>query len=380
MKKKIILITERRADYTKLKPILLEIIKSKKLDYRLIVTGSHLSQDHGYTISEILKDKIKIHYKFSLISKKFDDSGGEMSRMIGKSIYNISKILEKEKPDLVLAGFDIGANFAASIIAAHMNIPLAHIEGGEKTGTIDEPLRHSISKFSNFHFTSHLDAKLRLEKMGENKNHIFVVGNTALDNIKSIEPISKSILSKKYNIDFSKKYIIVILHTVTSEIEQNILHLKKLIQVISELNLQSLWIYGNSDAGSKKIITFLKHSKLNQINSIPHDDYINLLKFSSGLVGNSSSGIIEAPFLKIPTLNIGTRQNNRLHSYSVIDSNFDKKNLKKAMQKILYDKNFQKNIRKQKNHYGNGNSAKKIVKILENLNLKNFSTQKIFID
>lgn len=380
MKKKIILITERRADYTKLKPILLEIIKSKKLDYRLIVTGSHLSQDHGYTISEILKDKIKIHYKFSLISKKFDDSGGEMSRMIGKSIYNISKILEKEKPDLVLAGFDIGANFAASIIAAHMNIPLAHIEGGEKTGTIDEPLRHSISKFSNFHFTSHLDAKLRLEKMGENKNHIFVVGNTALDNIKSIEPISKSILSKKYNIDFSKKYIIVILHTVTSEIEQNILHLKKLIQVISELNLQSLWIYGNSDAGSKKIITFLKQSKLNQINSIPHDDYINLLKFSSGLVGNSSSGIIEAPFLKIPTLNIGTRQNNRLHSYSVIDSNFDKKNLKKAMQKILYDKNFQKNIRKQKNHYGNGNSAKKIVKILENLNLKNFSTQKIFID
>lgn len=380
MKKKIILITERRADYTKLKPILLEIIKSKKLDYRLIVTGSHLSQDHGYTISEILKDKIKIHYKFSLISKKFDDSGGEMSRMIGKSIYNISKILEKEKPDLVLAGFDIGANFAASIIAAHMNIPLAHIEGGEKTGTIDEPLRHSISKFSNFHFTSHLDAKLRLEKMGENKNHIFVVGNTALDNIKSIEPISKSILSKKYNIDFSKKYIIVILHTVTSEIEQNILHLKKLIQVISELNLQSLWIYGNSDAGSKKIITFLKHSKLNQINSIPHDDYINLLKFSSGLVGNSSSGIIEAPFLKIPTLNIGTRQNNRLHSYSVIDSNFEKKNLKKAMQKILYDKNFQKNIRKQKNHYGNGNSAKKIVKILENLNLKNFSTQKIFID
>lgn len=380
MKKKIILITERRADYTKLKPILLEIIKSKKLDYRLIVTGSHLSQDHGYTISEILKDKIKIHYKFSLISKKFDDSGGEMSRMIGKSIYNISKILEKEKPDLVLAGFDIGANFAASIIAAHMNIPLAHIEGGEKTGTIDEPLRHSISKFSNFHFTSHLDAKLRLEKMGENKNHIFVVGNTALDNIKSIEPISKSILSKKYNIDFSKKYIIVILHTVTSEIEQNILHLKKLIQVISELNLQSLWIYGNSDAGSKKIITFLKQSKLNQINSIPHDDYINLLKFSSGLVGNSSSGIIEAPFLKIPTLNIGTRQNNRLHSYSVIDSNFEKKNLKKAMQKILYDKNFQKNIRKQKNHYGNGNSAKKIVKILENLNLKNFSTQKIFID
>jgi len=376
MKKKILVITERRADYSKFKPVLKKIAKSQKLDYFLIVTGSHMLEEHGNTMEEIKKDGFKITSFFSMYEKNSSDTGAGMMRAFGRAIDNLTSQIEKIKPDIILAGFDIGANFASAIIGSHMNIPVAHIEGGEVTGTIDDSIRHATTKFAHLHFTSNYQATRRLIKMGENPKYVFTVGNPSLDAILDLKNIHEDILEKKYNLDFKKPFIIMLQHTVTSEIDKIDLHVLKTIHAIKELNIQAIIIHGNADAGSKKILKVIKNSKIKRYPTIPFDEFINLLKHSSALVGNSSSGIIEAPFLHVPSINIGTRQEGRLHSNSVIDVGYDKKQIKNAIMKVIEDKKFLKKIKKLKSLYGNGQASDKIVNILEKTNQKNIPIQK----
>ena len=376
MKKKILLVTERRADYSKLKPILNEIKNSKKLDYYLIVTGSHLLKEHGKTINEIRKDNFTIHKTFRMYDSNGKDSGGDMVRSFGRAIMELSKIIENVKPDIILTGFDIGANLAAAVVGAHMNIHVAHIEGGEVSGTIDDSIRHATTKFAHLHFTSNKDATNRIIKMGENKKNVFTVGNPVLDNLKNIPKINPKILAKKYNLDLKKPFIILLQHTVTTEVNIQSKYITSIINAIKEINIQSIIISGNADAGSKNLLKIINQSKLNQFKTIPYIEFINLLKYSSGLVGNSSSGIIETPFLKIPTVNIGSRQSGRLKATSVMNTTYDKNSIKKAILYVLNNKKFLASLKSTKSLYGTGNSGKKIIKILENLDLKNISIQK----
>ena len=376
MKKKILLVTERRADYSKLKPILNEIKNSKKLDYYLIVTGSHLLKEHGKTINEIRKDNFTIHKTFRMYDSNGKDSGGDMVRSFGRAIMELSKIIENVKPDIILTGFDIGANLAAAVVGAHMNIHVAHIEGGEVSGTIDDSIRHATTKFAHLHFTSNKDATNRIVKMGENKKNVFTVGNPVLDNLKNIPKINPKILAKKYNLDLKKPFIILLQHTVTTEVNIQSKYITSIINAIKEINIQSIIISGNADAGSKNLLKIINQSKLNQFKTIPYVEFINLLKISSALVGNSSSGIIETPFLRIPTVNIGSRQSGRLRATSVIDTNYNKNSIKKTILFVLNNKKFLTSLKSTKSLYGTGNSAKKIIKILENLNLNNVSIQK----
>jgi len=365
MKRKILVITERRADFSKFKQILEEISKSKKLEYFLVVTGSHLLQEHGLTINEIKKEKFKISSYFSMYRKNRKDFGSEMTRALGTSIIELSSIIEKLKPDIILAGFDIGANLAGAIVGSHMNILVAHVEGGDVTGTIDESIRHAITNFSHLHFTSNEHATKRLIKMGENPNFIFTVGSPVLDSISKIKPIRISVLEKKYGLNFQEPFVVVLQHTVTTELDNVNENLLKTIKAIKELNIQAIIIRGNADAGSQKMLKILKNSKIIYYPTIPFNEFINILKKSSALIGNSSSGIIEAPFLHIPTINIGTRQQGRIKAESIIDVNYDKIQIKKAIHKILNDKKFLKIVIKCKSLHGNGNSAKKIIKKLK---------------
>lgn len=376
MKRKILIVTERRADYSKFRPILREIKKSKKLKYYLIVTGSHLLTEHGSTVNEIRKDGFKITSTFPMYKKNKSDTGAEMVRAFGRSILNLSYIIEKLKPDIILSGFDIGANFASAIIGAHVNIIVGHVEGGEVTGTIDESIRHATTKFAHLHFTSNLEATNRIIKMGENPRYVFTVGNPSLDGIVEIKDMPRKELEKKYGLDFNKPFVIMLQHTVTSEVDKISQHVLQTIEAIKEMNIQALIIYGNADAGSKKISEIIKYSKIKQYPTIPFNEYVNLLKYASALIGNSSSGIIEAPFLHIPSINIGTRQDGRLQASSIIDVGYNKQQIKKAIKKSLEDKKFLTSVKKCKSLYGDGNASKKIVKILENLDLKKMPIQK----
>ena len=371
-----LVITERRADYSKFKPVLKEIKKSSKLEYFLIVTGSHLLKEHGFTINEIRNDGFKISSKFNMYSRRKPDSGSEMAKATGKTIIHLSKLIEKVKPDIILAGFDIGANLAAALVGAHMNIIVAHIEGGEVTGTIDESIRHATSKFSHIHFTTNSEATKRLIKMGEDSRYVFTVGNPSLDSIKEIKSISKKILEKEFGLNFRKPFVVILQHTVTTELDRIDKYFFETVRAIKELDIQAIIIYGNADAGSKKLLQVIKKSNIKQYNSLPFSKYINLLKYASELVGNSRSGIMEAPFLHIPSINIGTRQKGRMASMSVLNVDYNNREIKKAITKSINDKKFLKKIKKQKNLYGDGKASKRIVKILEQINLKKIPIQK----
>jgi len=376
LKKKILFITERRADYSKIRPVIDAIKKSKKFDYYLVVTGSHLLKKHGYTINEIKKDGFVIYKKFNMFYENEEDTSSTMTMAFGRAVFSLTKIIKSLKPDIVFSGFDLGGNFAAAIIGAHMNIHVAHLEGGEVTGTIDEPIRHAISKFAHIHFTSNEEATKRLVKMGEDRRNIFTVGNPSLDAIKSIKFFPKTELEKEFKINLQKPFLLVVQHTVTTEINDIDRYFLETINAIKELDIQSIIIAGNIDAGSQKIKKIIKNSKISYYENLPFVKYISLLYHSSAIIGNSSSGIMEAPFLHVPSINVGTRQEGRSKTKSIINVGYDKKEIKKAINKVITNKKFSTLIKKQKNQHGNGTAAKKIRHILEKLDLEKIPIQK----
>jgi GDP/UDP-N,N'-diacetylbacillosamine 2-epimerase (hydrolysing) len=376
MKKNILIITERRADYSKFKPILNEIKKSNKLDYFLIVTGSHLLKEYGLTINEIKKDGFTIHSKFQMYDKKKKDTGREMVDSLGRCILKLSQKIEQLKPHIILSGFDLGSNLAVALVGAHMNIPVVHVEGGEITGTIDDPIRHAISRFAHIHFVTNSTASDRLIKMGEDPKSIHIVGNTSIDSIKTVPIISKKKLEDEFKINLAEPLVIVIQHTVTSEVHSVEKNIQKTLNAIKELKIQAILIHGNADAGSQKIFKIIKKTEIKQYSTLSFEKYVNLLKYSSALVGNSSSGIMESPFLHVPSVNIGTRQSGRLQSICTINVDYDKNEIKSAITKAISNKYFQRKCNIEKSLYGEGDSAKKIIKILEKLNLQKVSIQK----
>ena len=374
-KKKIMLITERRADYSRFKPILTLIKKDKYLTYDLVVTGLHLLKTHGKTINEIKKDKFIIHKTIKNFSNKnLNMTGAEMTTALGITFLELSNYVKKIKPDIILSGFDIGANFVLTVIGAHLNIPVVHIQGGEVTGSIDESLRHAMSKFSNYHLVANQDAKNRLIKMGEIKKDIFVVGCPSIDALNSEKNINFKKICKKFKINHKKKFILLIQHPVTSELQKAKDQILNTLEAINKNGIQTLVILPNNDAGYFDIVKKIKQSKLQWTETLSLAEYKTLLKKCSVLVGNSSSGIHEAATYKVPVVNIGTRQNKRLKPKNVISVKHSSKDIFKAINKAL-SSTYIKKIAKIKNPYGDGNSAVKIIKILKKMDLKR-NTQK----
>jgi UDP-hydrolysing UDP-N-acetyl-D-glucosamine 2-epimerase len=375
-KRKILIVTERRADYSRFKPILKKLKNNNFFEYFIIVTGTHLIKQHGLTIKQIQKDNFKIFFKFKNFKNNKTDDASNMVYAMGQTFLNIAKIIKKIKPDMILSGFDIGANFALTVAGAHFNIPVAHIQGGEVTGSIDESLRHAMSKFSNYHLVANLDAKKRLIKMGERANSIFVVGCPSLDALLNEKIIKDSFLEKKFGLDLSKKFFIVIQHPVTTENKESGKQMTETINAIKKSKIQTLFVLPNNDSGYKSIIREIKKNNLKWTKTLNLSEYKSLLLKSSILIGNSSSGIHEAASFRVPVINIGSRQFGRLKPQNVIDAKHNSNDIYSKIIYCLNNKIYIKKIKKIKNPYGNGNSAKKIVNILKKINL-NQSTQKI---
>jgi UDP-hydrolysing UDP-N-acetyl-D-glucosamine 2-epimerase len=376
LKRKILIITERRADYSRFKPIINLIKKSKRLSYELIVTGSHLLKKHGFTIKEIKKDNIKIDYQIkSFIEKKNIHDGESMILALGKIFIEISKIIKKSKPDIILSGFDIGANFALTVAGAHLNIPVAHIQGGEVTGSIDESLRHAMSKFSNYHLVANNDAKKRLIRMGERRENIFNVGCPSLDALFLEKKIDPSDISKKFKIDVKKNFIIVIQHPVTSEEKQSGKQILETIEAVKKSLLPALFVLPNNDSGHDDIIKAIKKSRIRWTENFSLSEYSTLLSYARILIGNSSSGIHEAASFKLPVINIGTRQNGRLKPKNIINADYNRHDIYNKIKFCMSNKKYSKTIKSLRNPYGDGKSSLKILKILDKIDLTK-STQK----
>jgi GDP/UDP-N,N'-diacetylbacillosamine 2-epimerase (hydrolysing) len=376
LKRKILIITERRADYSRFKPIINLIKKSKKLSYELIVTGSHLLKKHGFTIQEIKKDNIKIHYQIkNFIEKKNINDGESMILALGKIFIEISKIIKKSKPDIILSGFDIGANFALTVAGAHLNIPVAHIQGGEVTGSIDESLRHAMSKFSNYHLVANNDAKKRLIKMGERRENIFNVGCPSLDALFLEKKIDPPEILKKFKINVKKNFIIIIQHPVTSEDKHSGKQILETIEAVKKSRLPALFVLPNNDSGHFDIIKVIKKSSIQWTETLSLSQYSTLLSYARILIGNSSSGIHEAASFKLPVINVGTRQNGRLKPKNIVNADYNRNDIYNKIKFCMSNKKFLKIIKSLKNPYGDGKSSLKIVKILDKIDLTK-STQK----
>lgn len=374
--KKILIITERRADFSRFKPII-DHFHKEKLKYNLIVTGVHLSKKHGFTINEIKSGKYKISSQFEMFDKNFykRNTGLEMSIAIGKAFIEIPNMVKKFQPDLILSGFDIAANFAITVIGAHMNVPVAHIQGGEVSGTIDESLRHAMSKFAHFHLTANQDSKNRLIKLGEEKNSIKIVGCPSIDALLSEKNLDRSYILKKFKIDINKPFFLILQHPVTTEINSTKKNILETMKALKSFKEEKLFIFPNNDAGSKNIIATLRKNKIIYAPTLNLQEYKSLLSKCKILIGNSSSGIHEAASFKKPVVNIGTRQQGRLKPSNVIDSPYDTKKIIKAIKKGLSQK-FKKKLINLKNPYGDGKSAIKIVKFIKNTDFKKTKIQK----
>ena len=381
MKKKITVLTTSRADYGFLCPLLNKIEKEKTLELKLIVCGSHLSDKHGKTVTEIIKDKRKIHYKY----KTLLNSKTSTSQSMELAIKGFSEAIDRTRPDLIFLPADRYEILAAASVALVKKIPVAHYAGGQLTeGAWDNSIRHAVTKLSQIHFVATKLCKKRLMQMGEDPSKIIITGSLGIENIKKMNFIKKEKLEKIINFKFGKKSALVTIHPETlgkHSPKSIVINLLEALKHFKDINL--LFTIPNADEGNKIIIKKIKkfvNQKANKSTFIPslgRKFYLSSMNLVDFVVGNSSSGIIETPSFKIPTINIGDRQKGRIKSQSIIDCKSLKGEIIKSIRKC-YNIKFLKKLEKIKNPYGEGNSSEKIIKVIKNITLDNILTKKFY--
>jgi len=375
MKKKICFVLVNRANYGRVKYLMQEIKRSKKFILQITLISSPLLKKYGKLDEIIKKDGFKINASF------YTHIEGEnlhtMTKSTALSLLELSSCFQNLNPHLVFTIGDRYESLATAICASYTNIFLCHLQGGELSGSIDERVRHAVTKLSDLHFVATTRSKKIVEKMGENPRMVFNVGCPSIDIIKKIN-FKKKINLKKYQggigpiINLEKPYYVILLHPVTTNYLENNNLINELLLVVKNLNEQIIWIWPNNDAGAdlitKKLRSFReknKNLKINFYTNFETEDYLKIIKRCKCLIGNSSSGIREASYLRIPVINVGDRQKFRERGNNVIDQVVNHKKILKSI-KFISAKKIKKN-----NIYGNGDSSKKILNILSKIKLNN---------
>ena len=381
--RKICFVIYNRANYGRIKGLLYLLKNQKNISLKIVLASSSILKKYG-SLNEILKkDGFKIDYKF--YSHLEGENKYTMTKSSGLIILELSSIFEALKPDLVVTTGDRYETLATAICASYMNICLAHIQGGELTGSIDEKVRHSVTKLSDYHFVATKKAKKIVLQMGEREKTVFITGCPSVDIIKRTD-LRKKIQLKKYNfgigekINFNEKYLVVLLHPDTTEENNNKKIVNETLNALKKIKHQIIWLWPNNDSGanviSNNLRKFRENTKIKNVNfykNFEPEDYLRLINGCSCLVGNSSSGIRESSFLGIPVVNIGNRQSLREKGKNVIDVDLNKNEILKAVQKQIKKKKY-----RQENIYGSGNSEKKICNLLKKVKIRHKKTFKIF--
>lgn len=379
--KKITIFTGSRADYSLLKPLISLFKEDEEIDLNLIVSGSHLSREFGNTWKEIKKDGFNINFKIRILTKSDSPSG--ILESMSNGLKKIANVFEEDRPHLLIVLGDRYEAMVASQAAMIFKIPIAHIHGGESTfGLIDEAIRHSITKMSHLHFAATENYKKRIIQLGENPKKVWNVGAPGYDNIKQTSFYDKETVEKKLNINIKFPLFLVTFHPVTLKDKDTEIFNFSISELIKE-NGTIIITGANADTNGKEIRTISKKfekkykNKIFVFDSLGSNLYLSLMKISSLVVGNSSSGIIEAPYLGVASLDIGERQKGRMFSPSVIHSKDNlrdiKKNLKRALSSAHRDLSA-----KKKSIYGKHGASKKIYKIIKNHNFSNLLIKEFY--
>lgn len=365
--KKVLVVTGTRADYGIYYPILKAIDLQVDMELHLLVTGMHLSHQHGYTVKYIEKDGFRISSKIECLLQ--GSTNGNMARSIGIAILGMTQAMEEISPDCVIILGDRGEMLAAAIVSSHLNIPLLHLHGGEVSGTIDESVRHAISKLSHIHLVATEGSKVRLRRLGEDPWRIHVVGAPRIETILTAELPSIKVVKEKYGLNFNGDYFLFVYHPVTTQNEE-IEQLDAMINVLLHQESDVICILPNADAGSDDILAiylrYENNSKIHYVKSFEQFDFLTVLKYCNMMIGNSSSGIIEAASFHIPVINIGSRQNKRERSRNIIDISANPLELKMAIEHAQMNQ-FREIVNQAKNVYDGGDTSNKVVEIIRNI-------------
>lgn len=374
VKKKIVFLTGTRADFGKLKSLIRISQNSDKYDVHIFATGMHMNAKYGSTVDEIEKSGFKNIYKFIN-----HDTIEHMDRTLAKTIDGFSDYVSQLQPDLIVVHGDRVEAMAGAIVGSLNNILVTHIEGGEISGTIDELIRHSVSKLSHVHLVSNEEAKKRLIQLGELESSIFVIGSPDLDLMNPVKLPCIEETKKYYELDF-KRYSIAAFHPVTTEYENIRENVKTFVDSLIGSKLNYVLIYPNNDLGSMEILEEYKRLENNQrfkiFPSIRFEYFLQLLNSAEFIIGNSSAGIREAPYYDTPSIDIGTRQLNRAKLGSIFHADYNTKDILSKIESVQsYIDSKDQSV---KNHFGDGNSDKQFFELLESGKLWSIKQQKQF--
>jgi len=375
MLRKVVYVTGTRADYGLMHETLKTLNEDANIHLDIVATGMHLMDEFGYSVDEIKKDNFNLH----IINQTFKkDDEASMSDFIGKLTADLTNLMSELKPDVVLLLGDRGEMLAGAIVASYLQIPIAHIHGGDVSSTVDDSTRHAITKLSNIHFAATEKSASRIRQMGENPDNIFVVGAPGLDSIiKCKDNIDENYLKDKY--DITKDFAIVLQHPVSLEIDDSSFQIQQTLDALISTDYQIILIYPNADAGGRSMIEKINEYDVDAYKNIPHDDFIGLLSLASVLVGNSSSGIIESSLFKLPVINLGTRQQGREKAENVIDVDYNRDEILSAL-KFIESEDYKKQLESCINPYGDGKACERICKILKEIELNDNLLNKQFFE
>tara|TARA_R110002049_G_scaffold35115_2_gene113654 strand:+ start:10 stop:1188 length:1179 start_codon:yes stop_codon:yes gene_type:complete len=370
--KKILFVTGTRADFGKIKSLMDKVESMEGFELHVLVTGMHMMKLYGSTFNEVKKQNYKNSY---LISNQHTDE--PMCSVLSNTISIISRLVNSIDPNMIVVHGDRIEALAGATVGALNHIRVCHIEGGELSGTIDDSIRHSITKLSHIHMVANNEAKQRLIQMGENKNSIFIIGSPDLDIMESGSLPSLETAKDHYEINFSR-YSIVMFHPVTSEEKDIEKYTENLFEVLDRSGKNYVVIYPNNDPGSLKILDVVDNYKDREnfkvFPSINFESFLVLLKNSDFIIGNSSAGVREAPFYGLPSVNIGTRQNSRFRGPSVLDCGYSEKDIEQVLTQI--DK---LNVEKS-TWFGKGNSTELFQSHIDSERMWDIPVQKVFVD
>lgn len=360
----VLFLTGSRGEWGYIRPILRLIETDDRLRASLVVTNMHLLPTFGATRREILADGFEIDQEIYMALDGF--TGLSMAKSLGVFLSSVTDTLGRLEPDIVLLAGDRGEQLMTAIAAAHMNIPVAHVQAGEVSGNVDGQTRHALARYAHIHFAANDDAAERLFRSGEQEFRIHKVGAPQLDELVSQQPLDAAEVGARFHFDPGEALVLVVQHPVTEQARQAGRQMAATLEAVASLGHQAVLIYPNNDAGSSELmdqIDAVRGPWLHVERSIPRREYATLLRYASVLVGNSSSGVIEAPSFELPVVNIGRRQEGRVQARNVLNVDHDTDAIRAALEQALSD-GFRSSLAGLENPYGDGRASERIVRAL----------------
>ncbi len=375
MKRKILAVTGIRSEYDIMYPVFKSIDSHPDLSLELLVTGAHLSKTFGYTIEQIRKDGFIIADEVeSLINS---DQKGARIKGGAVQLAGIVQTVSRVKPNFLMALGDREEAMMTALAGTYMDIPVVHIAGGDMViGNIDDVIRHAVTKLAHLHFATNEESRQRILNLGEESFRVFNSGNPGLDRFAQIPSMTREDIFAYFGFPpglDTKPLLIVVQHVLSSEIQDAYTQMTETLEAVQSLEFPTVISYPNSDAGTREIIRCIESIQhldyIKIFQNVPRTQFVNTLRHAACLVGNSSLGILEAPFLKLPAINIGNRQAGRLHGDNIIFVPHDRKHIIENIKKACFNNDFILRVKNGNSPYGDGNSSQRIVNVLSEIKI-----------